>query len=196
MKKLFILPIMFALSACACMNSDEPQEQKVVYKSSATTTVAEDTSNCDYFDAASNTCYKYIRRQRQVNYVAAAPAPVRYAEPARYRNYRTTTVRDCVNCNAPAEYRPTYQSSASSSTVVSSNDNVPCPPQVRETREPVEIVYKKTTYKTVYEPRTTSHVSYEKQPYSERVYQYRTNNDSEYIEVSSNEEMIAEDEIK
>lgn len=39
-----------------------------------------------------------------------------------------------------------------------------CGPVVTQTREPVEIIYKKVTYTTVYEPKTTSTVSYEKEP--------------------------------
>ena len=38
-----------------------------------------------------------------------------------------------------------------------------CQPTVSATREPVEIVYKKTTYTTVYEPKTTSDITYEKE---------------------------------
>ena len=46
-----------------------------------------------------------------------------------------------------------------------SNGNKKCPDEIRETREPVEILYKKTTYKTVYEPKTYTDVTYEKEPY-------------------------------
>jgi hypothetical protein len=35
----------------------------------------------------------------------------------------------------------------------------------RTVREPVEVVYRRTTYKTVYEPKTTSSVSYEREAY-------------------------------
>lgn len=38
-----------------------------------------------------------------------------------------------------------------------------CAPSVKVTKEPVEIVYKKTTTTTVYEPKTTTDVSYEKE---------------------------------
>ena len=38
-----------------------------------------------------------------------------------------------------------------------------CQPSVRATREPVEIVYKKTTYTTTYEPKTTSDITYERE---------------------------------
>lgn len=41
-----------------------------------------------------------------------------------------------------------------------------CQEQVRTVREPVEVVYKRTTYRTVYEPKTTSSVDYERRPYS------------------------------
>lgn len=33
-------------------------------------------------------------------------------------------------------------------------------------REPVEVIYKNTTYTTVYEPKTYSSVSYSRQPYT------------------------------
>lgn len=38
-----------------------------------------------------------------------------------------------------------------------------CAPSVKVVKEPVEIVYKKTTTTTVYEPRTTTDVTYEKE---------------------------------
>ena len=38
-----------------------------------------------------------------------------------------------------------------------------CQPTVRTTREPVEVIYKKVTYTTTYEPKTTSDVSYERE---------------------------------
>ncbi len=41
-----------------------------------------------------------------------------------------------------------------------------CQPTITQTREPVEVLFKKTTTKTVYEPKTTQEVSYEKEPYT------------------------------
>ena len=38
-----------------------------------------------------------------------------------------------------------------------------CAPSVKITKEPVEIVYKKTTTTTVYEPKTTTNVDYERE---------------------------------
>ena len=58
-----------------------------------------------------------------------------------------------------------------------------CAPKITETREPVEIVYKKTTHKTVYEPKTFSQVSYEKAPYSSAA-------DLENVEVIDNEQVL------
>ena len=39
-----------------------------------------------------------------------------------------------------------------------------CQPTSKTTREPVEIVYKITTYTTTYQPQTTSNVTYEREP--------------------------------
>ena len=38
-----------------------------------------------------------------------------------------------------------------------------CQPTIRTTREPVEVVYKRVTYTTTYEPKTTSNVTYERE---------------------------------
>ncbi len=95
--------------------------------------------NCDYFDGT--TCYRYVRRVRQ--------APV-----IRYREPRV----------AVATVQPTC-AEAACGYVASQASCGGCAPQIRETREPVEVVYKKTTYKTVYEPKTSATVSYERAPY-------------------------------
>lgn len=42
MKKLLILSISLFLSACACMNSDEPQETEIVYRNT------QSVHDCDY----------------------------------------------------------------------------------------------------------------------------------------------------
>ena len=85
------------------------------------------------------TCYRYVRRVRQ--------APVlRYREPA---------VPPC-GCGVKASCPTTSCCGCTA-------------PQVKETREPVEVVYKKTTYKTVCDPQTTATVSYERAPYSQEV---------------------------
>lgn len=62
--------------------------------------------------------------------------------------------RDCAR---PVQQQPVQQQTRCGSG---------CSPQVRTTYEPVEVMYKRTTYKTVYEPKTYQQVDYEKRPYS------------------------------
>ena len=76
---------------------------------------------------------------------------------------------------APAQTVQTTKTYASCGDIKSTtkeyelNDGSRCAPEVKEVREPVEIVYKKTTYKTVYEPRTSTTVTFEKEPYNQQV---------------------------
>lgn len=148
MKKFVLLSAVLALSACACMDSDEEVQEPVVYK-----TAQPKDMNCDYFDG--KTCYRYVRRTRQI----AAPAPVvRYREVARPCP-QMQYVQAPVAVAAPAPV-------AAPCAVASCAADNCCGPKISETREPVEITYKKTTYTTVYEPKTSASVSYEKAPYT------------------------------
>ena len=67
--------------------------------------------------------------------------PIVRPEPVRYRKCQAARP-SCNTCNS-------------------------CEGKVSEVREPVEVVYKKTTYKTVCDPKTVSQVSYETVPYDE-----------------------------
>ena len=160
MKKILILSAFLMLPACACFQSDEAPEERVVY-----TRTAPAPQNCDYFDG--QTCYRYMRR----HHVVAVPEVVRYRESRPAAAY--------VQCSEPAV--PAGGS---------------CAPKIRETREPVEIVYKKTTYKTVYEPKTFTSVSYERSPYVSARPEYvfepapRVEAKPEYVEVDSDEEIL------
>lgn len=148
MKKLILLSAVLALSACACMDSDEEEAEPVVYK-----TAEPKDMNCDYFDG--KTCYRYVRRTRQI----VAPAPVvRYREVARPCP-QMPYVAAPVAVSAPA---PITVSAPCAVASCGSADC--CAPKVSETREPVEVTYKKTTYTTVYEPQTTASVNYERVP--------------------------------
>ena len=142
MKKILVLFSVLALSACACFDSEEEVQEPVVYK-----TVEPKNLNCDYFDG--KTCYRYVRRTRQI----VAPAPV-----IRYRE----VARPCpqMQCQPTPVVVP-----APVVVPVQPADNC-CAPKVSETREPVEVTYKKTTYTTVYEPKTSASVKYEKVPYT------------------------------
>lgn len=140
MKKLLLLSAVVALSGCACLDGmcggEEDVDPVVTYR---TTT---NTKNCDYFDG--KTCFRYVRR---------------YEEPREVVRYREPRV---VYRDVPCETRSCARVVSSCASQPSS----PCQPTIRETREPVEVIYKKTTYRTVYEPKTYEDVSYEKEPYT------------------------------
>lgn len=93
--------------------------------------------DCDYFDG--RTCYRYV--YKKPDHPIVRPEPVRYRKCQKAR----PSCNSCAPCN-------------------SCNS---CEGKVSETREPVEVVYKKTTYKTVCDPKTVSQVSYETVPYDE-----------------------------
>ena len=93
--------------------------------------------DCDYFDG--RTCYRYV--YKKPDHPIVKPEPVRYRKCQKAR----PSCNSCAPCN-------------------SCNS---CEGKVSETREPVEVVYKKTTYKTVCDPKTVSHISYETVPYDE-----------------------------
>lgn len=85
----------------------------------------------------------------------AAPAPIVVAQPA-------PVVYQPAPCFQPA---PVVAPVVAAAPVVA-RDTEPCngcQPTVRTTREPVEVIYKKVTYTTTYEPKTTSDVSYERE---------------------------------
>ncbi len=75
--------------------------------------------------------------------VAPAPAPVPAPQP-------------CYDCN-----RPVVQPVAPQPVVQQPANG--CQGEIRTVREPVEVVYKRTTYGTVYEPRHFQNVAYERQ---------------------------------
>lgn len=134
MKKILFIAIATAVvSACACFDCED-EAPVTNYR----TAYEQPKMDCDYFDG--KTCYRYVYRQVQ----KPVARPVRYRESRPYMAcqpapvvYPIQTCGSCASCN-------------------------PCQARVTETREPVEIVYKKTTNRTVYEPRTYSEVSYEK----------------------------------
>lgn len=136
MRKLLIIAIAtLAVSACACFDSDE-EAPVTTYR----VTDSQPKMDCDYFDG--RTCYRYVYRQVQKT----------VAQPIRYRESRP-----CQTCQtAPVIYAKPVRNCGSCSSCN------PCEPKITETREPVEIVYKRTVNKTVFEPKTYSEVSYEK----------------------------------
>lgn len=152
MKKLLVLTAILALSACGCMNHEDEEEPVVTYQN-----VQARPQNCDYFDG--QTCYRYVRRVHQ------APA-VRYREPRPV--VAPAPVYDCQakpSCGCKAKPSCGCHHTVAPAPVAALACGG-CAPQISETREPVEVVYKKTTYTTVYEPKTSAAVSYEHAPYS------------------------------
>lgn len=100
----------------------------------------------------------HIRMVAQDPYVAVRhPAPRPAPRPAPV----PVTV---VEVEAPAPAPVPVVVPAATATIVSGDACNGCEPIVRQTREPVEVIYKKTTYTTVFEPKTTSTVTYEKEP--------------------------------
>ena len=128
------------------MNSDEPQETEIVYRNT------QSVQDCDYFDG--QTCYRY--RNGSSRYSYGSREVVRYREPRTY----VVAERNSYRNTSYAEPRRTYEVASRSSSCSASSA------AVVETGEPVEVVYKKTTYRTVYEPKTYEDVSYEKEPYT------------------------------
>ncbi|MBQ9235871.1 MAG: hypothetical protein IJ184_05340 [Alphaproteobacteria bacterium] len=159
MKKFIVIALTAMVSACACFDCDDNNTRAVTYQTSHDTKL-----DCDYFDG--KTCYRYVYKniQRQAPQPAPVyrnviqPAPVVAPRPAPcgcQRQQMTTVVEHPAQVPAPA--------------VLQTSGNGECPDKISETREPVEIVYKKVTTRTTYEPKTTSQVSYEKAPYTKSV---------------------------
>ena len=157
MKKLLILTATIALSACACFDSSDEEYQPAQppiaqsatdYRPAEPVVIAEQpVENVRVVRRrvrVYNEGYTSPRRARRVYYRDSVPAPV--AEVPAHRVHQVKTSH-CVDYN-------NYSDSE-------------CPAKVRVTKEPVEIVYRKTKYTTVYEPKTFKDVSYESEPYTE-----------------------------
>ena len=98
-----------------------------------------------------------------------------------YKNIQRPVAQPAVVRQRPCE---TTQPSCGCSNCGCNN----CGPKISETREPVEVIYKKTTYKTVCDPKTYSQVSYERLPYASA-------SNHESVEVVDNTKVVL-DEIK
>ena len=93
------------------------------------------SSNTDADYTHYNCTSRRVRKARPVQkaVVKKAPQPI-----IVYENPQPAPVMPCSTCNS-------------------------CTPSVKVVKEPVEIVYKKTMTTTVYEPKTTTDVSFEKE---------------------------------
>lgn len=202
MKKLLILSLFAFLPACACTSGDSEDYQETTSQVQ-TYNEARTTDSCNLNDGSCN--------QRQVRYNRYAAVDTTEGEPyyqrttRRVRNYEPVDsyrivrrtrryvepqediVPIVIQRQAPAP-RPVLTPRV---TEYQNDLTSPCKGSVKETREPVEIVYKKTTTRTVYEPKVYTDVTYEKEPYSasnttrETIVQEKTVD--EYIDNSTNQ---------
>lgn len=170
MKKLFIVALAAFVSACACFDCED-EAPVTTYQSSR-----QSKMDCDYFDG--KTCYRYTYRNAQ----RPVAQPIVYREQPRCRRTvqqvqyqprpcptaecQRVIQRPCPTAECPRAVQRQVSSPCGSSSCTRTNCGCSAETKVSETREPVEVIYKKTTLKTVYEPRTYSEVSYEKAPYN------------------------------
>ncbi len=162
MKKLFVLTSLLLLAGCACFdeqpekNDGEYHTVQDLYRSGKTCSAGD----CGREEPR----YQETRRVRKI-----------YRQPAESYTYIERPVYQPRR--VPVYNQPVYMQPAPAPVAVPAPAQVPCynapaaqtsgcQPTVSETREPVEVVYKKTTYRTTYQPQTTSSVSYEKVPYT------------------------------
>ena len=189
MKKTLVMSLMLVMSGCACFEGscedeeefETPAPNQHVYK-------GYDNQGCNYANGENCQANRPIR----VNYYNVQPQRIQ-PRPIVYRQEQPIIYVKEVERPAPViikhkeapkpvivekkvapkqeiKKENTFASCGdikSTTKEYELNDGSHCAPEVKEVREPVEIVYKKTTYKTVYEPKTTTTVTFEKEPYKQ-----------------------------
>ena len=177
-KALFVIA---ALLTAAC-SSNREQEPTVVYR-------GYDDAGCNYYNGVCHrAAKKYIVETadgevRNVNYRPTTTvvktgeykhcSDTIFGDPVPAPKYVASGPKVVAEQPQPVQVRriqyvrqiPAVQPVTAQPAVVQQPCNG-CQPTVTQTREPVEVLYKKTTTKTVYEPKTTQEVSYEKEPYT------------------------------
>ena len=185
MKKALIAFV--ALLAAAC-SSNREQEPTVVYR-------GYDNAGCNYYNGVCHrTAKKYIVESADgaeyrptttivktgeykhcsdtlfgdpvpaPKYVASGPKVVTQQQPVQVR--RIQYVRRIPAVEYVQQPMVQYVQPTAQAVAVQQQPCNGCQPTITQTREPVEVLFKKTTTKTVYEPKTTQEVSYEKEPYT------------------------------
>lgn len=165
---------MSILSGCACLDGmcgdDEtltpaPQQQNVYrgYNQAQDYRMADNM----YVYNAQRPRPVIIYRQPEVRQMPVYQVEVQETRPApvivKTANQNIPTTQTVVTESGNNASCGNVRTTINESTL--SDSNSPCPGKIKEVREPYEIVFKKTTYKTVYEPKTTTTVTYEKEPY-------------------------------
>lgn len=192
MKKILVLSLMLVLSGCACFDGMCGEDEDTATPVATTKNVYRGYDDNGY-NAEKRIQNRPVYNQPQDYnrradiYVYEKPQPrriiYRQAEPEiiYIKQAQPTPKPIIVEAPKPAPVVPVapkvttvkktlascgdIKTTTNESTLPSTTS--PCPSKVKEVREPVEIVYKKTTYKTTYEPKTTTTVTYEKQPYNQ-----------------------------
>ena len=185
MKKALIAFV--ALLAAAC-SSNREQEPTVVYR-------GYDNAGCNYYNGVCHrSAKKYIVESADGSeyrptttivktgeykhcsdtlfgdpvpapkYVASGPKVVTQQQPVQVR--RIQYVRRIPAVEYVQQPTVQYVQPTAQAVAVQQQPCNGCQPTITQTREPVEVLFKKTTTKTVYEPKTTQEVSYEKEPYT------------------------------
>lgn len=151
MKKFLILSVAVLLSSCSHQTTQEAYS-------------GNDEQGCDYYNGETCVRYKNSARPRQSMYKKAPMALVAAQEVVYVEKQEPVKEVVYVERVAPTIVSvPTAASVATTQTVTTGE--APCDPIVKEVREPVEIIYKRTKQTTIYEPKTTTEVSYEKEAY-------------------------------
>lgn len=178
MKKLSVLLMMSMLSGCACFDGmcgdDEaaapaPAQKTEVYRGYNQAQDYRQPNDMYVYNSPRPRPVIIYRRPEprpipvyQVEVQETRPAPVYVQTPAPVQ---TVVAPKTVVVESNNVSSCDLKTTINESTLPDSAS--PCPAKLKEVREPVEVVYKKTTYKTTYEPKTTSTVTYEKEPYKE-----------------------------
>lgn len=189
MKKFLVLSLMMALSGCTCLDGLCGDDEETTTAVTTTKNIYRgyDANGCNHLDREN--CEKRIQNRygynqaqdyrsdyyiysqpqpRRIVYRQAEPEIIYVNKPAQETVLLTETsvqTQNVANASKTLASCGDIRTTSNETTLPSSTS--PCPSQVKEVREPVEIVYKKTTYKTTYEPKTVKTVTYEKEPYKQ-----------------------------
>lgn len=180
MKKLFAFSIALLLSACAEGSIYKQYDQDCndhFYSSKACPAKKQIVQKTEEKKNISSSQYKnqsgkvrlVAQNERLPMMASQSSSQVKKQHVYVAQDHAPVTIPvETVKIEAPAPVlvaEPTHVVVADAAPVVVADSGCNgCAPIVRQTREPVEIVYKKTTYTTVFEPKTTSTVTYEKEP--------------------------------
>lgn len=157
-------------------NPQQNQQQVIAYRQAAVEQPSQDytkTETIGEYKHCSNTIFGNSVPSPKV--ISSGPkkvvqtAPVQYVEqqPTQYQHVQQQPVQYIrqVQYVQPAQ----IVAPVTAQVAPCAANNSACQPIVTQTREPVEVTFKKTTTTTVFEPKTTQEVAYEKEPYAGQI---------------------------